>query len=72
MKLIKSLFLLGFIVLHNKVGGAAIFIQLDHLVAVSENKIHNSANIYIINNPEGFIVKESFDEVTNMIALSNK
>ena len=70
MKFIKALFLFGFIILHAQLNNNPIWFNTDHIVTVSENTTYKGSTIRTNNDSEGFIVRETFDIVTNMIADS--
>ena len=72
MNSLKPLFLFGFIILHAQLNNNPIWFNTDHIVTVSENTVYKGATVRTINNSTGFIVKETFDVVIDMISKSKK
>ena len=70
MKFIKALFLFGFIVLHHKVYNTEIWLNTEYIVSVGNSV--TGVGVRTVGQQEAFIVKESFDTITNMIAESKK
>ena len=66
MKLIKSLFLFGFIILHTKIAGNSIWFNVDHIASITDSL--QGVNVRTVGVVDPFTVRESFDEITNMIS----
>ena len=68
MKFLKSLFLFGFIVLHSSVTGKPIWLKTEYIASVFDSV--KGTSVWTVGQIDSFVVKESFDTVTNMIAES--
>ena len=66
MKLIKTLFLFGFIILYDKVTNNPVAFNTDHISSVAESKIHGVL-IRTIGDPAPYKVRGSLEEVLQII-----
>lgn len=65
----KNLF--GFIIVHLRVSKMELLLNVNNIISVSNNG-DSGSGIIVVGNPEAYIISESFNEVTNMIAEAQK
>lgn len=68
MKKFTTLFLFfGFIMLHMKVTGSPVAFNTDHIASITDSKTATGVLVRTVGNEEPFLVRESFEEILQMI-----